>query len=56
MVGGGRLVWGSDMPNVERHCTYRQSLDYLRQFGRIIPPSEMDRILGGNLAALFGIA
>lgn len=24
-----RLVWGSDMPNVERNCTYRQSLEYL---------------------------
>ena len=28
-VGSQRLVWGSDMPNVERNCTYRQSLEYL---------------------------
>ena len=29
-MGGQRLLWGSDMPNVERNATYRQSLDYLR--------------------------
>ena len=23
-------MWGSDMPNVERFCTYRQSLDYVQ--------------------------
>jgi predicted TIM-barrel fold metal-dependent hydrolase len=52
-LGGGRLVWGSDMPNVERHCTYRQSLDYLRNYCPFIPSSDMDRILGGNLRQLF---
>jgi predicted TIM-barrel fold metal-dependent hydrolase len=54
-VGAERLVWGSDMPNVERYCTYRQSLEYLRRCDDLIPAGDMDRILGGNLAALFGI-
>ncbi len=31
-LGAHRLVWGSDMPNVERFCTYRQSLDYVRKY------------------------
>ena len=26
--GPDRFIWGSDMPNVERFCTYRQSLTY----------------------------
>jgi predicted TIM-barrel fold metal-dependent hydrolase len=52
-VGGQRLIWGSDIPNVERHCTYRQSLDYLRRFSDLMPSSDMDRILGGNLLELF---
>jgi predicted TIM-barrel fold metal-dependent hydrolase len=26
--GPDRFIWGSDMPNVERYCTYRQSLGY----------------------------
>ena len=29
--GPDRMIWGSDMPNVERYCTYRQSLDYVRR-------------------------
>jgi predicted TIM-barrel fold metal-dependent hydrolase len=54
-VGATRLCWGSDMPNVERNCTYRQSLDYLRRHSDFIRPSEMDLILGDNLVALFGL-
>ena len=55
-MGADRLMWGSDMPNVERHCTYRQSLDYLRQYCDFIPPEDMAKICGGNLARLFGEA
>jgi len=54
-LGGQRLVWGSDMPNVERNCTYRQSLDYLRFHADFISSEDMDRILGGNLVGLFGL-
>ena len=53
-LGPDRLAWGSDMPNVERHCTYRQSLDYLRLHCDFIPPGDMDKICGGNVARLFG--
>ena len=52
--GADRLVWGSDMPNVERHCTYRQSLDYLRIHCDFIRPDDMDKICGDNVARLFG--
>lgn len=55
-VGASRLCWGSDLPNVERNCTYRQSLDYLPQIADFIPPSNLDRILGDNLAELFGLS
>lgn len=48
-AGGHRLVWGSDLPNVERNCTYRQSLEYLETVGDMIPSSDMDRILGLNI-------
>lgn len=54
-VGRERLCWGSDMPNVERNCTYRQSLDYLRACADFIPPSDLDLILGDNLARLFDL-
>ena len=45
-------MWGSDMPNVERFCTYGQSLEYLRRYCDFLPASDMDRILGDNAARL----
>ena len=52
-VGGERLIWGSDMPNVERNCTYRQSLHYLRLVTEgWLPNTDLDRILGLNVLRL----
>lgn len=53
--GAGKLMWGSDMPNVERFCTYSQSLEYVRRYCDFLPPSDMDRILGDNAAELYRI-
>ena len=50
--GAERLAWGSDMPNVERHCTYKQSLNYLRRYSDFISSSEMDKICGSNVGQL----
>jgi predicted TIM-barrel fold metal-dependent hydrolase len=54
-LGADRLVWGSDMPNVERFCTYRQSLDYVRKYCPFLSAGEKDLILGDNCAAFYGI-
>ena len=54
-VGANRLCWGSDLPNVERNCTYRQSLDYLDRAAHFLTPADRDRLLGDNLAELFGL-
>jgi predicted TIM-barrel fold metal-dependent hydrolase len=51
-LGAEKLLWGSDMPNVERNCTYRQSLDYLLRYCTFIAPNDMDLIIGGNAARL----
>jgi predicted TIM-barrel fold metal-dependent hydrolase len=51
--GAAKLVWGSDMPNVERFCTYTQSLDYVRRYCDFLSAPEKDLILGGNMAELF---
>jgi predicted TIM-barrel fold metal-dependent hydrolase len=54
-VGGERLVWGSDMPNVERNCTYRQSLEYVRRVAADwLPSDDLERILGLNVLRLLG--
>ena len=43
------------MPNVERFCTYRQSLDYVRRHCAFLSATEKDAVLGGNIAELFGL-
>lgn len=52
-LGAGSLLWGSDMPNIERSCTYRQSLDYVRKHCDFIAAADMDQIVGGNAARLY---
>lgn len=53
--GAHKLVWGSDMPNVERFCTYRQCLDYVLKYCDFLTAKEKDLVLGGNAAELCGI-
>ena len=54
-VGAEKLIWGSDMPNVLRNCTYAQTLEYLRRYCTFIAPSDMEKIIGGNIARLYGL-
>lgn len=53
--GAERMMWGSDMPNVERFCTYRQSLDYVRRYCDFLTSRDMDLILGANAARLYDL-
>jgi predicted TIM-barrel fold metal-dependent hydrolase len=55
LFGPEKLVWGSDMPNIERFCTYKQSYQYLNHC-TFLGERELASILGGNAARLFGIA
>jgi predicted TIM-barrel fold metal-dependent hydrolase len=55
-VGAERLVWGSDMPNVERFCTYLQSLDYVRRHCSFLTATERDQILGANIDRILSIS
>jgi predicted TIM-barrel fold metal-dependent hydrolase len=50
--GAEKLLWGSDMPNVERFCTYRQCLDYVRRYCGFFSAKEKDMVLGNNLIDL----
>jgi predicted TIM-barrel fold metal-dependent hydrolase len=48
--GPERLHWGSDYPVVRWAMTYRQALEVIRTHAAdIIPPHEMDRVLGSSL-------
>lgn len=53
--GPEQLVWGSDIPNVERYCTYAQSLNYFAKYCEFIPASDKELILGKNAAKIFGL-
>jgi predicted TIM-barrel fold metal-dependent hydrolase len=51
--GASKLVWGSDMPNVERSCTYGQTLTYLTRHCEFLPAADLDLILGENANELY---
>jgi predicted TIM-barrel fold metal-dependent hydrolase len=52
-VGPRKLIWGSDMPAVQRVCTYRQALEYLTRYATFIPQDDMASITGGNAMRLY---
>ena len=53
-LGANRLMWGTDMPNVERYCTYRQTLDTFRVHCQgLLSEEDLANILGGTTARLF---
>jgi predicted TIM-barrel fold metal-dependent hydrolase len=53
-LGSDRLIWGTDMPNVERFCTYRQTLDAFRIHCRgVVTDADIANIIGGTVAQLF---
>jgi predicted TIM-barrel fold metal-dependent hydrolase len=53
-VGSRRLVWGSDVPNIERYCTYSQSLTYLAKICKFMNEDDLRAILGENMRLFFG--
>ena len=55
IFGASKLLWGSDMPNVERFCTYRQCVDYVRKHCSFLSTDEKELILGSNAAVLIGL-
>ena len=52
-LGADRLVWGSDIPMVERYCTFSQSVKYLTDYADFLPEGELRKILGTNLEEIF---
>ena len=54
--GSETLVWGSDIPNIERYCTYRQSYSYLSNTCTFLTEADLQAILGGNLKRFFRLS
>ena len=53
-MGPDRIIWGTDIPMVLRFYTYRQNLDHIRRNCDFLASSEVDMIVGGNMARLLG--
>ena len=43
-----KLIWGSDMPNLERFCTYKQGLDYILKHSKELNSNEKEYIIRKN--------
>lgn len=54
VFGPEKLVWGTDVPNVERYCTYAQSLTYITRYCNFLSDSDKELILGKNVLGIFG--
>lgn len=50
--GASRFLWGSDTPNVDRYCTYAQSLTYFTSHADYLSEAEKRAILRDNAVAL----
>lgn len=51
-IGSEKILWGSDFPGILPFCTYRQTLDLIREHCSFLGPSQKDAILGGNALRL----
>ena len=52
--GASRFMWGSDGPNVERYCTYAQSLSYFKDHFGNLSAADLRGILRDNAFSVYG--
>jgi len=48
-----RFVWGSDMPNAERYCTYRHTSTYVWNHADFLNDADRRAIFRDNALVLF---
>jgi predicted TIM-barrel fold metal-dependent hydrolase len=51
--GASRFMWGSDSPNVERYCTYAQSLSYFTSHFGHLSEEDLRAILRDNALRVY---
>ena len=54
-IGADRLMWGTDMPFQNRHCTFRQSRDWIEKYCDFLKAEEVEMLMGGTAARVLGI-
>lgn len=55
-VGSKRIIWGSDFPTVLQVCTYRQTLNLIRNHCDFLTQKDKELILGKNALELYGFS
>jgi len=53
-IGPDKILWGTDLPSLFAHATYRQLLDFARRPLAGLAPADLDLILGGNAQHVYG--
>ena len=51
-IGADHLLYGTDMPFQNRHCTYRQSRDLIEKYCTFLSTEERALIMGGTAARI----
>ena len=54
-IGADHLLYGTDMPFQNRHCTYRQSRDHIEKYCTFLTQEQRDLIMGGTAARILGL-
>jgi predicted TIM-barrel fold metal-dependent hydrolase len=47
-IGAGRMVWGSNFPPVKRACSYKQSVDFIKDECHFLTATDKAAIFGQN--------
>ena len=56
LVGPDRLMWGSDVPGLLGHATYRQLLDIVARHCDFLSEEDLAKVMGGNADEVYGTA
>jgi predicted TIM-barrel fold metal-dependent hydrolase len=52
-LGIEKLVWGTDLPNTERNCTYAQARNYLDRHCPLFSQNDKNLLFSENIRRVF---
>lgn len=55
VLGPRKLVWGSDLPNIQRNCMYTQGRDYLECHDLGLSEADLALLYGGNITRILNL-
>ena len=53
-IGPAKVMWGTDLPSLFVHATYRQLLEWAQRALTGLQPHEQDLVFGGNAQMVYG--